>query len=98
MKHLVSKDIKTRFSFLNTEHRRAFLLSLYRNEFLAPSVRFLLQPQLRGLVKSNPVRVKNRCIITGRSHSVSRFFKLSRIQFRLFALHGVIPGIQKSSW
>lgn len=47
---------------------------------------------------SSPVRVKNRCGVTGRSRGYMRLFGLSRIQFREMARRGEIPGIKKSSW
>jgi small subunit ribosomal protein S14 len=47
---------------------------------------------------SSPVRVKNRCAITGRSKAYLRDFGLSRIKFRELALEGKIPGVRKSSW
>lgn len=47
---------------------------------------------------SSPVRLRNRCLLTGRSRGVLRKFKLSRLCFREFALNGMIPGITKASW
>jgi small subunit ribosomal protein S14 len=47
---------------------------------------------------SSPVRVKNRCAITGRSRGYLRAFGLSRIQFREMAREGKIPGVKKASW
>lgn len=47
---------------------------------------------------SSPVRLKNRCAITGRSRGYMRAFGLSRIQFREMALEGKIPGVKKASW
>lgn len=47
---------------------------------------------------SSPVRLRNRCLLTGRSRGVMRQFKLSRLTFREMALHGMIPGVTKSSW
>ncbi len=47
---------------------------------------------------SSPVRVCNRCFITGRSHGYMRLFGVSRICFREQALSGHIPGVKKSSW
>ena len=47
---------------------------------------------------ASPVRIKNRCQITGRSRGYMRLFGLSRIQFREMARRGEIPGIKKSSW
>ena len=47
---------------------------------------------------SSPVRLKNRCKITGRGRGFMRVFGLSRIKFREFACEGKIPGITKASW
>ena len=47
---------------------------------------------------SSPVRIKNRCAVTGRSKSYMRQFGLSRIQFREMARRGELPGVTKSSW
>ncbi len=47
---------------------------------------------------SNPNRVKNRCVETGRPRSYMRKFGLSRISFREHASKGEIPGVTKASW
>jgi len=47
---------------------------------------------------SSPVRLKNRCAITGRSRGYMRTFGLSRIRFRELVLEGKIPGVKKASW
>lgn len=47
---------------------------------------------------ASPVRLKNRCQITGRPRGYMRFFGLSRIMFRDMALAGKIPGVTKASW
>lgn len=47
---------------------------------------------------SNPIRLRSRCQLTGRSRGVLRKFKLSRLCFREMASQGLIPGITKSSW
>ena len=47
---------------------------------------------------SSPVRVKNRCALTGRSRGYVRAFGLSRIKFRELAREGKIPGVKKASW
>ena len=47
---------------------------------------------------SSPVRVKNRCAVTGRGRGYMRDFGLSRIQFRELAREGKIPGVKKASW
>lgn len=47
---------------------------------------------------SSPVRIKNRCAITGRQRGFMRDFGLSRIAFRELAREGKIPGVKKASW
>ena len=47
---------------------------------------------------SSPVRIKNRCAVSGRSRGYIRAFGLSRIQFRELARQGQIPGVKKASW
>ena len=47
---------------------------------------------------ASPVRMHNRCPLTGRSRGYIRKFGISRIVFREMALEGKIPGVRKSSW
>lgn len=47
---------------------------------------------------ASPVRLKNRCQLTGRPKGYIRYFGLSRITFRDMALNGKIPGVKKASW
>jgi len=55
--------------------------------------------ELQSLPKNaSPVRLHNRCKITGRPKGYLRQFGVSRIQFREMASHGLIPGVKKASW
>ncbi len=45
-----------------------------------------------------PVRLHNRCSLTGRPKGYMRQFGISRINFREMALKGLIPGVKKASW
>ncbi len=47
---------------------------------------------------SSPVRLNNRCPLTGRTRGFLRAFGVSRIVFREMALEGKIPGVRKASW
>ncbi|MGF7230273.1 30S ribosomal protein S14 [Arachidicoccus sp.] len=47
---------------------------------------------------ASPVRLKNRCQLTGRPRGYIRYFGLSRVIFRDMALDGKIPGVKKASW
>ncbi|GHA41088.1 30S ribosomal protein S14 [Salinimicrobium marinum] len=47
---------------------------------------------------SSPVRLHNRCKLTGRPRGYMRQFGLSRVTFREMANNGLIPGVRKASW
>jgi len=47
---------------------------------------------------ASPVRLKNRCQLTGRPKGYIRDFGICRNQFRELALKGLIPGVTKASW
>lgn len=47
---------------------------------------------------ASPVRLRNRCNITGRGRGYIRRFGLSRLIFRKWALEGKLPGVRKASW
>lgn len=47
---------------------------------------------------SSPVRLRNRCQLTGRPRGYLRHFSICRVVFRDMALDGKIPGVRKASW
>jgi small subunit ribosomal protein S14 len=47
---------------------------------------------------ASPVRLRNRCQLTGRPKGYMRHFGLCRVMFRDMALQGKIPGVKKASW
>jgi small subunit ribosomal protein S14 len=47
---------------------------------------------------ASPVRLKNRCQLTGRPKGYIRYFGVSRVMLREMALNGKIPGLKKASW
>lgn len=79
--------------------RRAALKAMARDDSLTPEERFNARLKLAKLPRNaSAVRVRNRCLITGRPRSVYRKFKMSRIALRELAASGQIPGMVKSSW
>ncbi|MDD6472333.1 MAG: 30S ribosomal protein S14 [Bacteroidales bacterium] len=55
--------------------------------------------KLQAIPKNaNPIRLHNRCKLTGRPRGFIRQFGISRIQFREMASNGLIPGVKKASW
>lgn len=66
---------------------------------LSEEEREVARNTLNALPKnSSPIRLRNRCLLTGRARGYLRKFKLSRICFRERAANGEIPGVTKSSW
>ena len=64
-----------------------------------PADAFEAAQKLQALPKNaNPIRLHNRCSITGRPKGYMRQFGVSRIQFREMASAGLIPGVKKASW
>lgn len=79
--------------------KRAELKALLANPEISDEEFFAAQKKLAKLPRnSSPVRVKNRCSMSGRPRAYLRKYGVSRIQFRELALSGKIPGVTKSSW
>lgn len=99
MKARVLKDKKKRELFCKHEKKRLVFKSIVRDEKLPDMIRWKASLKLARLPKnSSKVRVRNRCVITGRSRSVSRHSRISRIVLRDLASMGLMNGISKSSW
>ena len=79
--------------------RRRELKQIIRNINTPPEERVAAQAKLDKLPRdSNPIRVVNRCLVTGRPRGNLRYFQLCRISFREKALKGELTGVVKSSW
>lgn len=80
------------------EVKRAKLVAKYaakREQYIAEGNYDALQSIPKN---ASPVRLHNRCKLTGRPKGYMRQFGISRIQFREMASMGLIPGVKKSSW
>ena len=79
--------------------KRKDLKNIIMDKKLSLEERFKAQQKLSKLPRNSAKnRVMNRCQITGRPHGVYRKLKISRIALRDLGLHGLIPGMTKSSW
>ncbi|MGD9977025.1 MAG: 30S ribosomal protein S14 [Bacteroidales bacterium] len=80
------------------EVRRAKLVEKYAEK----RAKLKAEGDFIGLQKlprnSNPIRLHNRCMLTGRPRGYMRQFGVSRITFREMASKGLIPGVKKASW
>lgn len=99
MSNLIYRDKKKRSIYFKYEIKRLEYKSLLNDLSLPKELRYNVMQLLNKLPRnSSKVRIKNRCILTGRNHSVLRVCKLSRIKFRELASQGLLMGITKSSW
>ena len=81
------------------KNKREKLLKLASNKKLSADEQFQARIKLSKIPRNaSKVRIRNRCLVTGRGRGVYRQFKLSRIAFRELSSIGQVPGITKSSW
>ncbi len=79
--------------------KRAELKELIRNPRSSEESKAEAQKKLQTLPRdSSPVRLRNRCALTGRPHGFYRKFGLSRTKLRESTMRGEIPGFRKASW
>lgn len=79
--------------------RRRRLLELANDESRPMEERFEARLRLAAMSRNgSPVRVRNRCEVTGRPRGFYRKMKMSRIAIRELGNQGLIPGLVKSSW
>jgi small subunit ribosomal protein S14 len=79
--------------------RRAELKAILSDPKTSDEEFFSAQRKLQKLPRNaSPVRVRNRCSLSGRPRAYKRKYGVSRIAFRELALAGKIPGVVKSSW
>ena len=96
---VINRDKKRRETVKKYSARRKELLALAANTKLQPEERYAAREKLQKLPRdASPVRLRNRCALTGRPRGVYRKFGLARGKLRLLALQGEIPGVIKASW
>ncbi|MYA28997.1 MAG: 30S ribosomal protein S14 [Nitrospira sp. SB0666_bin_27] len=98
-KSCIIKNEKRKEVVKQYAQQRAILKEVIRNPGSSLEERMEAQRGLQALPRNaSPSRVRNRCLISGRTRGFLRRFGMSRIDFRLLALRGGIPGVRKSSW
>ena len=96
---LVNREQKRRAAVKKYAARRAELIALTQNLKLTEEDRYEARLRLQQLPRNaSPVRLRNRCAITGRPRGVFRKFGLARNKLRDIAMRGEIPGLIKASW
>ncbi len=95
----IEKDKRQRNLVNQYKNERAELRAKNRDKELSFEEKLMVQKKLQKLPKdSNRCRLRNRCLLTGRSRGVYRKFGLARNKLREYAMIGHIPGLRKASW
>lgn len=98
-KSAIERNKKRRRMAKQYDAKRTRLKEIANDRDLPMEERFQARLKLAQLPRNGAaVRIRNRCEVTGRSRSVYRKFKMSRIALRDLASTGQIPGMVKSSW
>ena len=95
----VLRNEKRRKLVAKFQAKRAALLAVIDDQKASDEDRAAARAKLERLPRdSSPVRVRNRCALTGRPRGYFRKFGLARNKLRDIAMRGEVPGLAKASW
>ena len=96
---VVNREAKRMKLVVKYAARRVVLKEIIRNPESTYDEREQAQMKLNALPRNScPVRIRNRCRLTGRPHAYYRKFGLGRNKLREAAMNGDVPGLVKASW
>ena len=96
---LINREEKRRATVKKFAAKRAQLLEIVNNSKASDEERQAARDQFQALPRNaSPVRLRNRCVLTGRPRGTFRMFGLGRNKLREIAMRGEIPGLTKASW
>lgn len=96
---IINRDLKRRAMVSKFADKRKNIFKVINDVDASDEDRTNARYQLQMLPRnSSPVRLRNRCSLTGRPRGVYKKFGLGRCKLRDLAMSGKIPGITKASW
>ena len=96
---LINREMKRRKMVEKFKAKREALEAIVGDESRSEEERFEARLKIQALPRnSSPVRLRNRCQLTGRPRGVFRKFGLGRSKLRDFVMRGEVPGMTKASW
>ena len=96
---VVNRDKRRRKIVRKYAARRKDLLEIINNQRFSQEDRYAARLKMQQLPRdASPVRLRNRCALTGRPRGVYKKFGLARSKLRDIAMRGEIPGVIKASW
>ena len=98
-KSVVNRQLKRESLVIKYNEKRKSLRLIIQSSSSSIEEKVAAQESLQKLPRdASPVRLRNRCSLTGRPRGVYKKFGLSRGKLREFAMNGEIPGVTKASW
>lgn len=98
-KFLVISDFYSRLNYYNKQKlcmvNKAQLNDLYLPKYVSFKNSLTIEKFIK---KTNYTKIRNRCVMTGRSRAVFNKFRMTRMAFKYMALHGLINGVNKYNW
>ena len=96
---VINREAKRRATVKKFAEKRKQLLAIIQDPKATDEAREEARSKLQALPRNaSPVRLRNRCAMTGRPRGTFRKFKMARNKLRELASKGQIPGMVKSSW
>ena len=96
---MVNREVKRIRLVKKYAAKRTELKEIIKNMSLSEDDRAVAREKLNKMPRdASPVRIRNRCSITGRPHGYYRKFGLGRNKLREAAMRGDVPGLVKASW
>jgi small subunit ribosomal protein S14 len=98
-KSMIQREIKRSKTVARYAAKRSELKEIIRSPKFSDDEKQVALDKLHKMPRdASPVRMRNRCAITGRPHGYYRKFGLGRNKLRESAMKGEIPGLSKASW
>lgn len=96
---MINREVKRLRLVKKYAAKRTELKAMIIDTSLSESDRAAAREKLNKMPRdASPVRIRNRCSITGRPHGYYRKFGLGRNKLREAAMRGDVPGLVKASW
>jgi small subunit ribosomal protein S14 len=98
-KSLINRENRRRNTVSKFAAKRGELITILKSSSASEEEKMVAREKLQKLPRNaSPVRLRNRCALTGRPRGVFKKFGLARNKLREIALRGEIPGVIKASW
>lgn len=96
---MTQREIKRRKTVDKFKARRDSLIEIINDSKATNEQKFEARKKLQALPRNaSPVRLRNRCALTGRPRGVYSKFGIARGKLRDLIMHGEVPGVIKASW